>query len=104
MRWASASGPSTSPMVSAGGGRGSPRGGHASAPASDAATDTAPPPCPCPLTAVPANSDAEGYLEADKPGLKHHAVRASGRDSTFRPPVSNIAPRGSAWTPPTPAK
>ncbi len=47
--------------------------------------------------AVPANSDAEGYLEAAKPGLKHPAVRDSGRDCTWRPPVANIAPRHAGW-------
>ncbi|KAL4421769.1 hypothetical protein ABPG77_009752 [Micractinium sp. CCAP 211/92] len=46
---------------------------------------------------VPANSDAEGYLEAAKPGLKHPAVRDSGRDCTWRPPVANIAPRHAGW-------
>ena len=84
MRWASASGPSTSPMVSTGGGRGT-QGGM---PAQQmlpprASTDTATLPRPCPPTAVPANSDAEGYLEAEKPGLKHPAVRTSGRNSSY---------------------
>jgi hypothetical protein len=51
------------------------------------------------LHAVPANSDAEGYLEAEKPGLKHVAVRSSGRDSTYRPPASNVAPRPAGWAP-----
>ncbi|KAL4431467.1 hypothetical protein ABPG75_006723 [Micractinium tetrahymenae] len=50
---------------------------------------------------VPANSDAEGYLEAEKPGLKHPAVRDSGRDSTWRPPVANVAPRQAGWARPT---
>lgn len=47
--------------------------------------------------AVPANSDSEGYLEAEKPGLKHPAVRDSGRDCMWRPPVANIAPRQAGW-------
>ena len=46
---------------------------------------------------VPANSDGQGYLEAEKPGLKHYAVRDSGRQSTYRPPVANVAPRAGGW-------
>lgn len=48
---------------------------------------------------VPANCDAEGFLESEKPGLKHYAVRSSGRDSTFRPAANNVAPRGNGWAP-----
>ncbi|PRW20333.1 Copper type ascorbate-dependent N-terminal [Chlorella sorokiniana] len=46
---------------------------------------------------VPANSDAQGYLEAEKPGLKHYAVRDSGRESSYRPPAANVAPRAGGW-------
>ena len=53
--------------------------------------------------AVHANSDAEGFLEAEKAGLKHYAVRSSGKDSSYRPAGANIAPRFPAWTAPTPA-
>lgn len=46
---------------------------------------------------MPVNSDAQGFLEAAKPGLKHYAVRDSGRDSSYRPPVANVAPRAHGW-------
>lgn len=52
-----------------------------------------------PCLAVPANSDSEGYLEAEKAGLKHVAVRSSGRESDYRPIVSNLAPRPAGWRP-----
>ena len=54
------------------------------------------PPAP-PSAPVPANADAHGYLEAEKPGLKHYAVRDSGRESTYRPPAANVAPRAGGW-------
>ena len=41
--------------------------------------------------------DAEGFLEAEKPGFKHYAVRDSGRGSNFKPAASNVAPRRDAW-------
>lgn len=45
---------------------------------------------------VPANADAEGYLET-KPGLKNPAVRESGRESGFRPRLDDVAPRPAGW-------
>ncbi|KAI3424323.1 hypothetical protein D9Q98_009876 [Chlorella vulgaris] len=48
---------------------------------------------------VPANRDAEGYPEAEKAGLKHVAVRSSGRDSTYKPATGHVAPRPAAWSP-----
>mmetsp|Transcript_12331 Transcript_12331/g.19930 ORF Transcript_12331/g.19930 Transcript_12331/m.19930 type:complete len:94 (+) Transcript_12331:191-472(+) len=41
--------------------------------------------------------DAEGYCDDKTIGMKHVAVRDSGRDSTFKPSVSNIGPRKKEW-------
>lgn len=58
------------------------------------------PPASLPLcTEVAANADAEGYLEAAKAGLKHYAVRSSGRESSYRPALEAIAPRAPGWAP-----
>ena len=50
------------------------------------------------LSAVPANSDAEGFVEAHKAGLKHYAVRGDSRDSDYRPKLANVAPRAAGWS------
>lgn len=48
---------------------------------------------------MPANVDDEGYLEAEKLGLKHPAVRDNGKNSTYMPQIDNIAPRDPTWAP-----
>lgn len=61
------------------------------------------PPSFRPLDRVNANVDAEGYCD-ERPGLKHPAVRSSGRESEWRPAAANVAPRAAGWRPaPSPA-
>lgn len=43
--------------------------------------------------------DSEGYCDDKTVGMKHVAVRDSGRDSAFRPNVANIGPRKKEWKP-----
>jgi hypothetical protein len=47
--------------------------------------------------------DSEGYCDDKTVGMKHVAVRDSGRDSTFKPNVANIGPRNKATWKATPS-
>ena len=41
----------------------------------------------------------EGFCDDKTVGMKHAAIRDSGRDSTFKPNVANLAPRKAGWKP-----
>ena len=45
------------------------------------------------------NVDSEGYCDDKTVGMKHVAVRDSGRDSAFKPNIANIGPRKKEWKP-----
>ena len=46
---------------------------------------------------VKVNVDSEGHCVTGVAGMSHPAVRGAEEESSFRPRVADMAPRGGAW-------